>query len=170
MFGPFPKGIGLALELNEYSALPQFKPKPMLERSASADLTRKTLSRIPTCLGRLVYLASLRDPASGIYKHHGLASIFGREESRKALGDGHSSTFQEWLNLPLSAKREDLSNYLDGLEDSKTEVLKHWSTSRAYRIYAPASARESERELFWAEFEVLLETFRCSDASDSSRA
>jgi hypothetical protein len=51
----------------------------MLERSATADLFKNTLSRIPTLFGRLAYLASLRDSNSGIYRHYGLASI-----SRKA--------------------------------------------------------------------------------------
>ena len=150
--------------------MPPFKPKPMLERSAAADLTKNTLSRIPTCFGRLVYLASLRDPNSGIYRHHGLAAIFGREDSRKALFQAHESTFQEWLDLPLEDKCEDLSEYLHGLEDPEAVVLEHWTSVRPYRSYIPASARESERELFFAEFEALLETFRCSGDAGASRA
>jgi hypothetical protein len=142
----------------------------MLERSATADLFKNTLSRIPTLFGRLAYLSGLRDPNSGIYRHHGLASIFGREESRKALGQSHQSVFQEWLNLPLEEKRGDLSKYLDSLEDSLPTVLDHWSNLRTYRGYMPASARESERELFCAEFEVLLDTFDCPGPPASSRA
>lgn len=142
----------------------------MLERSAVADLAKHTLSRIPTLFGRLTYLASLRDPNSGIYRHHGLASIFGREESRKALGQGHEAVFREWLNLPLDSKRDDLSEYLDGLEDPRPAVLNHWTRVPTYQSYVPASARESERELFCAELEVLLATFRCADSPESSRA
>jgi len=59
----------------------RFKPKGVLERSAAADLWKHTLSRIPTAYGRLMYLGSLRDPNSGIYRHHGLSAAFGREES-----------------------------------------------------------------------------------------
>jgi hypothetical protein len=150
--------------------VPQFKPKAMLERSAIADLSKNTLSRIPTLFGRLTYLASLRDLNSGAYRHHGLASIFGREESRKALGQSHEAVFQEWLNLPLAEKRQDLSEYLNALEDERVIVLDHWTRIRGYRSYIPVSARESERELFFGEFEVLLETFRCSKVPDSPRA
>ena len=150
-------------------SVPQFRPKAMLERSAGADLTKNTLSRIPTLFGRLSYLASLRDPNSGAYRHHGLASIFGREESRKALGQSHEGVFQEWLNLRLEEKRDDLALYLAGLEETRTVVLEHWTKVRPYRGYTPASARESERELFFAEFEVLLESFRCSDPPGSTR-
>jgi hypothetical protein len=139
----------------------------MLERSATADLFKNTLSRIPTLFGRLAYLASLRDSNSGIYRHHGLASIFGREESRRALSQSHQAVFQEWLKLPLAEKKEDLSAYFQDLEDPLPIVLDNWTTMRAPRSYMPASARESERELFCTEFDVLLEVFKCPDPPDS---
>jgi hypothetical protein len=139
----------------------------MLERSATADLFKNTLSRITTLFGRLAYLASLRDSNSGIYRHHGLASIFGREESRKALSQSHQTVFQEWLKLPLAEKKEDLSAYFGALEDPLPVVLDHWTIMRAPRSYMPASARESERELFCMEFDVLLEVFKCPDPPDS---
>jgi hypothetical protein len=142
----------------------------MLERSATADLFKNTLARIPTLFGRLAYLASLRDSNSGVYRHHGLASIFGREESRKALSQSHQTVFQEWLTLPLAEKREDLSAYFKCLEDPPAVVLNHWIGIPTYRGYMPASARPSERELFRTEFEVLLETFKCPDPPGSSRA
>lgn len=150
--------------------VPQFRPKATLERSASADLYKNTLSRIPTVFGRLAYLASLRDPHSGVYRHHGFAATFGREESRKALGLSHEAVFQEWLNLPLTQKHQDATEYLDSLEVPRSEVLAHWAKVPDYRNYIPASARASERELFFAEFEVLLEAFRCSDAPGSGRS
>ena len=111
----------------------------MLERSATADLFKNTLSRIPTLFGRLAYMASLRDSNSGVYRHHGLASIFGRDESRRALSQSHQTVFQEWLNLPLADKRDDLSAYLSGLDDPRPEVLDHWASLRPYRGYMPAS-------------------------------
>lgn len=150
--------------------MPQFRPKAMLERSATADLFKNTLSRIPTLFGRIEYLASLRDSNSGVYRHHGLASIFGREESRTALSQSHDVVFREWLNLSLAEKKGDLSEYFDGLEDPLPVVLDHWASIRAYVSYVPASARESERELFCAELDVLLETFKCLDPPETPRA
>src|SRR6516162_2021143 len=115
--------------------MPRFRPKAMLERSATADLFKNTLSRIPTLFGRLAYLASLRDPVSGIYRHHGLGSIFGREEARKALSESHWQIFREWLNISLEEKSEDLRRYLDNLEDPAAAVLQHWAEAHMYRIY-----------------------------------
>lgn len=139
----------------------------MLQRSAAADLSKNTLARIPTLFGRLTYLASLRDPNSGIHRHHGLASIFGREESRLALQQHHETVFLEWLTLSLERKREEFAEFLEGLDAPRRAVIDHWAKVRAYQAHVPASARESERELFFAEFEVLLEMFRCSDPPES---
>ncbi len=150
--------------------VPQFRPEPMLERSATADLFKNTLARIPTVFGRLEYLASLRDSNSGIYLHHGLASIFGRDESRRALSQCHQAIFQEWLKMPLAEKMGDLLAHFNGLEDPLPVVLDHWTSIHPYCGYIPASARESERELFGAEFDVLLATLKCPGPPDSFRA
>jgi hypothetical protein len=133
----------------------------MFAGSASADLFKNTLSRIPTLFGRLAYLASLRDPNSGVYKHHGLGAIFGREESRRALGDAHAQIFQQWLILSLGAKHEDLSEYLKSVDDDRTAVLEYWTQAGISGSYLPRSVRKAEQELFEREFAVLLETLEC---------
>ena len=140
--------------------VPRFKIKGVLERSAVDDLWKHTLSRISTAFGRLIYLASLRDPNSGIYRHHGLSAAFGRDESGKALKESHERTFAEWLNLSLAEKHRDLVEYLSTLEDPRPVVVEHWMRSKAYRLQAPAAAREMERELFFRDLEALLETLR----------
>jgi hypothetical protein len=155
-----PQRLG-RIKLGKRRVVPRFRPKAMLERSATADLFKNTLSRIPTLFGRLAYLASLRDPISGIYRHHGLSAIFGREESRKALSLSHSNVFRDWLNTPLEEKSQDLRMYLDGLEDPADEVLRHWSQAQFYRGYMPAPVRAAEEELFVREFDVLIEVLNC---------
>ena len=133
----------------------------MLAGSAVGDLFKNTLSRIPTVFGRLAYLGSLRDPTSGVYNHHGLSTLFGRDESRRALSEGHRQVFQEWLNLPLSEKREDLDDFLKSAGEERNTFLKFWMKSGAPANSLPASAFEAEKELFVKEFAILVETFRC---------
>jgi hypothetical protein len=140
--------------------MPRFKPKGVLERSASGDLWKNTLSRIPTVYGRLAYIASLRDANSGIYRHHGLSTLFGRDESGKALRDSHERAFQDWLNLSLAEKHDELMRYLGELEDPSEVVLDHWIEARAFQSLIPASARKMEIELFTRDLEALLETVR----------
>ena len=129
----------------------------MLERSAAADLFRNTLSRIETAYGRLSYLASLRDTNTGVYRHHGLTAVFGREESARALLESHERIFSEWNQLSLEEKYWDLKNYLATLGEESSRVIRHWRRSRIYWSYVPASASEAENQLFSAELATLVE-------------
>jgi len=140
--------------------MPRFKPKGMLERTAGADLWKHTLSQIPTVFGRLLYLASLRDVNSGNYRHYGLSSSFGREESGKALRESHEEVFAEWLRLSMAEQSEDLRAYLMTQEDPQGVVIDHWLRSRIYRTQIPGAARESEREHFCHDLKALLETVK----------
>ena len=136
--------------------MPEPIVKGILERSAKSSLFRYTLSKIPTAYGRLAYLASLRDPNSGKYRHHGLFSTFGRKEGTEALELCHFEEFQFWNLLPLETKHGDLKEFLESLEDTEKEVLKHWIQTRVFRSYVPAQASEAEKDLFAAEIETLL--------------
>lgn len=136
--------------------MPRFKPMARLERTALADLWKHTLSRIPTISGRLVYLASLRDPASGTYRHHGLITSFGRDEAVRALRESHEKEFQAWLTLSLKEKDGDLRQYFLSLEPAPEQVADHWLQSGIYRSYTPAAALPVEIELFCKDLETLL--------------
>ncbi len=136
----------------------------MLERSAAADLWKHTLSRIPAVYGRLTYLASLRDRNSGIYRHHGLAAAFGRDESSRALRESHEQTFAGWLNLSLEEQHADLTAYIGTLEEPPRMVLEYWLRSRNYRHQAPASARAADQQLFARNLEALLVVLKYASA------
>jgi hypothetical protein len=140
--------------------MPRVRTNKALERNAPDDLWKHTLSRIPTLYGRLAYLASLRDPNSGAYRHHGLSTMFGREQSVQALRGSHEKAFNEWLNLSLEEQNRDLRDYVAALEDPLGVIVNNWLNSRIYRTQMPDSARKMERELFCRDLEALLETIR----------
>jgi hypothetical protein len=137
--------------------MPRLRPRGMLDRSASASLFKHTLSHIPTTYGKLAYLASLRDPHSGTYRHHGLVSMFGREDSLLALETSHAQVFQEWLLFPLAEKHRDLMEFLEGLDQPRESVLRHWARSNPFRSHVPETASAAEKELFSKELEILVE-------------
>ena len=130
----------------------------MLAKSAEEDLERHTLSRIPTVYGKLSYLASLRDPTSGTYKHHGLSAGFGRDEAAGAIRSRHLAVFLEWINLDLRSQYEDFGQYLAGLESPRIEVQRLLLT-KAFQALVPASAKDREKQLFSGDFAALLRTF-----------
>ena len=150
-----------------YNGMPRFR-KNGLESSAAGDLWKHTLSQIPTVYGRLSYLASLRDQNSGIYRHHGLAAIFGREESSRALRESHEQAFVEWIGLTMREKKLDLAQHFARLEDPVSLVVEHLLSSRVYRSQMPASARRMEQQLFCADLEALLETIKSGLNGDGS--
>ena len=137
--------------------VPRFKLKGALEHSAAADLWKHTLSRIPTAYGRLTYVASLRDPNSGVYRHHGLSTVYGREESTRAMRESHEQAFTEWLNLDLETKTADLGEFAKGLEDPPDLVLKYLAMTAMSEFQLPDGALPMERKLFHRDFNMAVE-------------
>ena len=131
-------------------------PKGVLERGVTSDLWRHTLSQIPSCFGRMVYLSSLRATNTGRYEHHGLAMMFGEAPADKALRKTHSEAFQEWLNYSLEQQKADLDLYLSAQQADKREVIENWAVLMPYRYFLPASAQEMERNLYLIDLEALL--------------
>lgn len=148
--------------------MPRFKLKGMLERNALADLWKHTLSRISSVYGRLTYLASLRDPNSGQYRHHGLSTAFGRDESTVAMRQSHEQVFREWLKLPLSGKTSDLGEYLAGLDDEPAVVAGNWLQSGHYNTLAPDRATRSQKAQFRQELEILLQMLKNAPSAGRS--
>jgi hypothetical protein len=142
--------------------MPRFKLKGTLERDALADLWKHTLSQIPSTYGRLAYLASLRDPNSGSYRHHGLSTAFGREQSTYALRTSHEQTFLEWLTLPLPIKNTDFRQYFQSVssEESPRAVVTYLARGARYVTQAPDSAGPAQRRQFQMEMGILLELLK----------
>jgi hypothetical protein len=129
-------------------------------RSAAADVWRHTLSQIPSVFGRMVYLASLRDPNTGRYEHHGLALVFSGEEAAKSLRASHSSNFSEWIKFSLEQQKADLDLYLSQFFDDKVQVIETWLRLTPYRNLVPNTVRGVERRLYLANLEALLQLLK----------
>ncbi len=140
-----------------------------LERDASGVLWRRTLSQIPSLFGRIAWLASLRNPNTGIYEHHGLAVVFGAEGSNKALRISHLACCREWLNSGLEEQMTDLRRYLSEQADQPRKVIGNWRELGYWRSILPASMRGAERALYLAEVEVLLTLLQSEDGADGDR-
>ena len=104
----------------------------------------------------MVYLASLRDPNSGRYEHHGLALVFGDNDANKTLKKSHTHVFREWLTFNLEQQQADLELYLSGLEGEKRTILANWLELAPYRNFIPITARPVEKRLYLADIKALL--------------
>jgi hypothetical protein len=125
-------------------------------RGPGEDLWRHTLVQIPTTFGRLVYLCSLRDTNSGVYRHFGLAQRFGEEEADAALRKSHMDNFYEWLRFTLEQKKADLDLYLTEVEGERQAILRTWIQLKPYRNLTPAGILDVERDLFLSDLDALL--------------
>jgi hypothetical protein len=105
----------------------------------------------------LVYLASLRNPNSGLYEHHGLALVFDEDEAHRALKKSHSLIFREWLTFNLAQQKADIDLYLSGLSEDKRTVLANWLDLSPYRSLIPTSIRPVDRRLYLADLRALID-------------
>jgi hypothetical protein len=131
-----------------------------LDRRAVADVWRHTLSQIPSVFGRLVYLSGLRNPNSGRYDHHGLALVFGADDSNRALKKSHTQVFAEWLSFNLEQQMADLNLYLSDLPEDKKTVLQAWTKLAPYKNLLPSNAKPVEKRLYLSELQTMLELIR----------
>lgn len=135
-----------------------------------ADLWIRTLTQIPSLFGRLVYLSALRDVNTDQYQHHGLATVFSKDEAHDALRESHERTFAEWLTFTLEEQKADLDLYLSALDTPKRTLLKTWQRLAPYKNLIPTSALPPERNLYLLDLEMLLELLRNEyGAQDASR-
>jgi hypothetical protein len=128
--------------------------------AAIAESWHRTLSAIPTVIGRLGYLSSLRNVNTGSYEHFGLAQRVGANEVDRILRRSHMSVFQEWLCFALETQKEELEEYFSGLEVDKREIISSWLMLEPWNTWVPGESRDVERKLFNADLAVILELLR----------
>jgi hypothetical protein len=141
---------------------------PVNHETIAAENWQRTLSQIPTILGRLAYLASLRNANTGTYEHAGLAQRIGERESNEILRRSHLAVFQEWLCLGLEEQKAELEEYFSGLDGDTREIIANWITLPPYPEWVPTESRDVERKLFCSDLGVILDLIR-SDYGVASR-
>lgn len=121
------------------------------------DFTERTLAFIPSEYGRLLYLASLRDLATGAYSHAGLEALYSREAVQEALAVTHRSILERILQLPLQQQLGDLRRCLGTHESGEMgAVTSRWSDVEFYRSMLPICIPEATKELFCSSLAAVL--------------
>jgi len=126
-------------------------------KGVTQEIWARTLARIPTTIGRLVYLASLRDDNTGIYRDSGLDGHCSHAEADLLLRALHEEAFQAWLSFSLQDQKEDLEQYLQSLAGQTSPNLENWLTLPPYMTLVPASAEIAERELYELDLKIFLQ-------------
>jgi len=77
------------------------------------DLQENTLKAIPGRLGKLAYVARLRDKDGG-YSHWGLVRVYGDSNAVRALTKAHTTVLSEVLSTPLGKLVRDVEQTSQG--------------------------------------------------------
>jgi hypothetical protein len=125
-----------------------------------AESWQRTLGEIPTVIGRVAYLASLRNANTGTYEHFGLTQRIGAAESDRLLRRSHMSAFQEWLCFGLERQKDELEEHFSALEGDRREIVANWLTLEPFGSWVPGESRDVERNLFYADLGLVLELIR----------
>ena len=129
-------------------------------QEAYDDLLHRTLSRISCDLGRLIYLASMRDYNSGSYHHDGLTDRFSPEIARKALELAHRQVFYRVSALSLENVVEEIEIYLRSSRESPEKFLRAWEKLEPYHIAIPLEVNPTVARLFLSNIRLALAILR----------
>lgn len=132
------------------------------------DFWARTLTPIPTTMGRLVHLASLRDARTALYRDPGLTGDSSEAEADALLRAAHEEVFGTWLSFSLEDQREDLAEYLASVKKENPSKLETWLAPAPYQKLIPASAEAAERELYRSDLEIVLDVVT-SDCTQSKQ-
>jgi hypothetical protein len=84
-----------------------------------------TLAGVVGIAGKIEYVASLRDTASGSYSHWGLTRSYGEPAAQHALAEAHRLLFLRLLRTPLRALRDDVVVSSAALQMTAAEYVEH---------------------------------------------
>ena len=125
-------------------------------QNISSGAGLRELSQIETSYGRLVYLASLRNPDNGRYEYYGsevsVPSAINREFLRL-----HEEVFHEWVTYTLERKKADVELYIAGIKSiDPAELINAWLRLTPYKNLVPAAIQGPERQKHISDFEAIL--------------
>ena len=127
---------------------------------AVEETWRRTLDAIPTLIGQMSYLSSLRTGDAGVYQHYGIAQRLGDEDTSAMLGRSHMEVFQRWLALGLEGQKREVEQHLFGSEGDGAKALRSWIALEPWALWIPESSRDVERELYRGDMGIVLELLR----------
>ena len=110
---------------------------------------------IKTVYGKLAYVAGLRDPDNGMYRHYGRGDAL-PDVINEAVRRIHEQIFREWLTLSLERKQADVELYLNQLEMDTALMLETWLRLMPYKNIVPPSFEGAEREKHESDIRAIL--------------
>jgi len=125
-------------------------------RAVIEDFSCRTLAAIPSDFGRLYYLSSLRDSASGRYVHDGLTSLYSDGAVQTGLAHCHEQLFSRILEMPLREQGRDLSACLDSAGKQGWDLVRKLKERENLQGMCPHGSPDYLHDLFRSNVSALL--------------
>jgi hypothetical protein len=138
----------------------ELNPPTQPVKDAYDDLLRRSLSKIPGDLARLVYLASTRDYNTGTYHHDGLAARFPAGAASKALEVAHRDVFYKLAACSLEELVDEVHIYVSSSGQSRDDVLHAWQKLEPYRVAVPVDLNPAVARLFISNVRLAVAILR----------
>ncbi|MBV8553011.1 MAG: hypothetical protein JOY54_17080 [Acidobacteriaceae bacterium] len=131
---------------------------PTRQQETIPELWMRDLAQIQTAYGRLVYLASLRNPDTGRYEHYALSSSSSNSVAvSHAIKRMHETIFKDWVSFPLERKKADLELYIASIDQvDRAELIDAWLRLTPYKNLVPGAIQGPERQKHVSDFEAIL--------------
>lgn len=120
------------------------------------EFTAHWLAPIANDLGRLVYIAMLRDVSTGHYTHSGLERNFSPAAVHHALAFCHKELFERFLEAPLEIQEKYLRQWFAMIESPPAEIATRWLEAEFFRILVPQESPAYLRDLLFSNLRVIL--------------
>src|ERR1700682_5167426 len=128
-------------------------------RRVIEDFTSRTLAVIPSDFGRLYYVSSLKDSATGRYQHDGLVELYSEDSVQVALEQCHEELFSRVLETPLPEQERDLRKCLDSAGDRFWTIVEAWRKDKSFQTMCPEGLPSYLKDLFCSNLAALLAIF-----------
>lgn len=140
------------------------------DRRLIEDFMLRTLEPIPGDVSRLVHVATLRDLASGRYRHEGLAAIYSEPAVDEALKVCHEELFERILETSLEHQELEIRRCLEGFDGRSNEIAARWQEHEFYKFLIPSGVPVYLRQLFCSNLQTLLQLIASENSTNQSGA
>jgi hypothetical protein len=120
------------------------------------EFTSHWLAGIQNGLGRLVYVALLRDVSTGRYSHAALGQIYSEAAVHQALFFCHQELFEKFLELPLEQQEKNLRDWFATVDAAPADIASRWLEVEFFRLLVPQETPGYLRDLLFSNLRVIL--------------
>jgi hypothetical protein len=134
------------------------------------EFTAHWLASIRNDLGRLVYVALLRDVSTGHYAHPALGQVYSEQSVHQALLFCHEELFEKFLEAPLEKQERNLRDWFSTVDAAPADIAMRWLEVEFFRLLVPQDTPTYLRDLLFSNLRAILTLLATEKAASTSES